>query len=133
MQLIKLGSHVNTRSFLLAFLLISGSAFAQQLQPPANPIQPQHQLSDLDVCAEYAIKYALLLVTAHAAPNERIFDIFVNEQLKNQRNQQESDTIHKFAEEAWRERNIPPSVAGVEIYQQCERSVVRLSRHGDSE
>lgn len=81
-------------------------------------------MSDLEDCVNYAINYSLLVYVAHYSKSEEDFKKFVETQIANQQNPNLAGLVRRFGEEAWLERNSPPSRAGMDVFRQCEASLI---------
>lgn len=107
-----------TKSLFLA-LLLSVPSFAQTPTPT-----PHVSVSDIEDCANYAINYSLLVYVAHYSKSEEEFKKFVEDQVSRQQSPNLGAIIRRFGEEAWLERNSPPSMAAMDVFRQCEASLI---------
>lgn len=113
---------MNTK--ILAFaLLLTMPMFAQA--ETESQLLGRVQTEALDMCVVTAVNYAIFVLIAQNSTDEQEFKTFIEAQINNQSNPAATGpTIRKFAEEAWAERNSPPTKAALDIFHQCEQSVI---------
>jgi hypothetical protein len=108
---------------LLATLFLTLPVLAQDTPPPPVSVD-QDQLED---CANVSINYALFVNVAFHSKNKTEFLKFVERQIQDQRDPSLAHTIRKLGEEAWEERNLPPSIAGLDVFKQCEQHLLGIT------
>lgn len=116
------------KKLLLLALLTTTPVFAQQ-----PPHQIAFNIHQLDTCAGLSINYAMLIDKAHLAPSEDEYNKFVNGMIANQPSYVTDAmkiSIRKFASEAWEERNLPPTEAGMDLFHQCEQAMIKAAIQG---
>lgn len=109
--------------FLFALLFAAGPVLAQE--PHALTIQ------SLMICDAFSINYAMLVAQAHHAKSKAEFDVYVDNLIAHQASNVTDDMktgIRKFAAQAWVERDASPTDAGVNIFHECEQSLVQASQ-----
>lgn len=101
-------------------LLLALPVLAEDSSPPVIITSKQ-----IENCVNYAMNYSLFVYVAQITKDEKEYKTFIEAQIANQP-PQFTDLIHKFGDQAWQDRKLPPVLAGMSVFKQCESILLNV-------